>query len=608
MKHSGCQILWISILNQQQDINTDSSFTRLVPKATVEQRPDWVNIQCSPDYQVSFSVIDERILYGKPSGYATLSGIEKLLHEQKCVIEESFGDQSYVHVINLSDFSGLSLDGRSVYIKQMVNQKQTIGMIFIGASRLLILSIKLAHRLNIVKYPVALVDDDVSAIQTAREWLKIDRSRISSTDVSHEIIERCEWSESYDTCSIQYQILSGSILHITVVGLIQEHHIEPIFNLRKRVLEQSRFPKSGLDIVIDLGKTRASKKTRLAYIQALIGSHKAWPIRLLVFYGGSRFLQAAIYVSRNLVPFPVQMADDFVDALGQIKKFSRQKRKRRFGKKIENELMVETILEFLSGIDNRQNWESLRSPVEPDDPFYPVFEAISLIKHDLEEQIDERREAENRLKELLEEKEVLLKELHHRVKNNLQIISSLLSMQGEQIKLPEDRAVFDISRDRVRAMALVHEALYQTDSLVQMNFGEYIRNLIVQLQKVYSLDRTPVKFVYKMDSVYLDMSQSIACGLIVNEIVSNTLKHAFPANQDQEPRVKVALKKEGEGILLLIRDNGIGIPDSIRPEISQTLGLKLIALLVENQLKGRLEIVNENGTQFSILIPQNITN
>ena len=104
------------------------------------------------------------------------------------------------------------------------------------------------------------------------------------------------------------------------------------------------------------------------------------------------------------------------------------------------------------------------------------------------------------------------------------------------------------------------------------------------------------------------MSQSIACGLIVNEIVSNTLKHAFPANQDQEPRVKVALKKEGEGILLLIRDNGIGIPDSIRPEISQTLGLKLIALLVENQLKGRLEIVNENGTQFSILIPQNITN
>ncbi len=223
--------------------------------------------------------------------------------------------------------------------------------------------------------------------------------------------------------------------------------------------------------------------------------------------------------------------------------------------------------------------------------------------------ITERKIAEEKIKTSLHEKEVLLKEIHHRVKNNMQIVSSLLNLQSESVDDESIRQLLKKSQNRVKSMALVHEKLYQTEDLSSIDFAEYTRSLTTRLLHSFGSNSKRVQLVIDMDEVCLDVNRAIPCGLIINEIVTNSFKHAFPDSTtgvdenkfEGKGVIKVFMRENPKsGIMeLVVGDNGMGLPEGLDFRHTKTLGMELVNTLVD-QLDGSIEYVNNGGTEFKI--------
>ncbi len=212
--------------------------------------------------------------------------------------------------------------------------------------------------------------------------------------------------------------------------------------------------------------------------------------------------------------------------------------------------------------------------------------------------VSERKKVEDRILDTLREKDVLLREIHHRVKNNMQVISSLLSLQSERFPDAAVREAFRESRDRIKSMALVHEKLYQTKDLSRIDFSDYIKSLTSFLFRTYQTDETRIVLKLDLDRTSLDINAAIPCGLILNELILNALKHAFPG--DRKGEIAVGLhESEGGSIRLTVRDNGIGFPEGVDIAHTDTLGLQIISLLTD-QLDGRVEVRRNGGTVFTL--------
>ncbi len=212
----------------------------------------------------------------------------------------------------------------------------------------------------------------------------------------------------------------------------------------------------------------------------------------------------------------------------------------------------------------------------------------------LMQDVTERRVAEERIRLSLKEKEVLLKEVHHRVKNNLQIISSLLNLQSKYIKDDQALEMFKESRNRIRSMTLIHEKLYRSKDLANIDVAEYIQNLSSNLFRSYSAGRVSLKT--QVDDILLGIDTAIPCGLIINELVSNSLKHAFPEKQGE---IFVDLHRDDGRFTLIVRDNGVGLPESVDFRNTDSLGLQLVCTLTD-QLDGAIELNRTGGTEFKI--------
>ncbi|MCX9012701.1 MAG: PAS domain S-box protein [Candidatus Methanoperedens sp.] len=209
--------------------------------------------------------------------------------------------------------------------------------------------------------------------------------------------------------------------------------------------------------------------------------------------------------------------------------------------------------------------------------------------------ITERKRAEDQIKQSLKEKEVLLREIHHRVKNNMQIISSLLRLQSESITEEKYLDMFKDCQNRVISMSLVHEKLYYSKDFTKIDFNEYVNDMVDGLFESYGLGRVVLKTEIE-DT--LDMDSAIPCGLIVNELVTNSLKYAFPDGRKGE--IRIALKKTGGEMGLTVGDNGIGFPEELDFRKTESLGLQLVNLLVNNQLEGHINLDRSKGTEFQI--------
>ncbi len=215
--------------------------------------------------------------------------------------------------------------------------------------------------------------------------------------------------------------------------------------------------------------------------------------------------------------------------------------------------------------------------------------------------VTERKINEKLLQSSLNEKEMLLKEIHHRVKNNLMIISSLLNLQSRYIKDEESKNIFKESQNRARSMALIHERLYQSTDLKRIDFGDYIRTLSNDLYNTYVMDKTLISLNVAVGDIMLDIDISIPLGLIINELVTNCLKHAFSAGKSGEINIK--FQTLDNKYQLEINDDGIGFPEYIDYKNTDSLGLRLVTSLTE-QIDGEIELKNISGTSFKITFPK----
>jgi PAS domain S-box-containing protein len=212
--------------------------------------------------------------------------------------------------------------------------------------------------------------------------------------------------------------------------------------------------------------------------------------------------------------------------------------------------------------------------------------------------ITDRKAAEEKIRASLREKEVLLKEIHHRVKNNLQVVSSLLNLQSRGISDEETRRFFKESQHRVHSMALIHEQLYESEDLSRIDFPSYIGQLVAYLFRSYGVSLSRVSLKTRIEDLHFEVDVAVPCGLIINELVSNSLKYAFPEGRQGE--IRIDFKKGPEDrIIMAVEDDGVGFPPGVNLLNTRTLGLRLVRSLAQ-QLGGQAELKSRSGTQVKI--------
>jgi len=262
---------------------------------------------------------------------------------------------------------------------------------------------------------------------------------------------------------------------------------------------------------------------------------------------------------------------------------------------------VETLRKVVES--QKVDSHSIETPIDGDSvsfrsdmiPFrYDGKDAVLTVSTDITDII----ETQKALKASLREKETLLHEIHHRVKNNMQVINSLLKLQSNSIEDAKTKEILKDSQSRVYAMSAVHETLHGSESLSEINLQSYLSKITTSIFQTYSTDSRRIQLNSDINNSPIVLNQAYPLGLIINELISNSLKYAFP--DEREGKISVSLKKHDKELELTIMDDGVGIPDSFDWKNSKSLGLKLVRTLVENQLDGSIEMESNNGTKFTI--------
>jgi two-component sensor histidine kinase len=219
-------------------------------------------------------------------------------------------------------------------------------------------------------------------------------------------------------------------------------------------------------------------------------------------------------------------------------------------------------------------------------------EAIVVVRNRTEE-----IENEEKLMASIKEKEILLKEVHHRVKNNLQIINSILNLQSSYVTDEKTLDIINESQNRIRSMSYIHESLYQTSNFSSINFRDYIGNLITNLFYSYQVNGN-INVVKKIENIDLALDQAIPCGLILNELITNSLKYAY--DSDEKGDIVIELKEKGNSVHVSVEDYGVGLPGNFDLETSESLGLSLVHTLID-QIDGEVIVNSDGGTKFLII-------
>jgi PAS domain S-box-containing protein len=217
--------------------------------------------------------------------------------------------------------------------------------------------------------------------------------------------------------------------------------------------------------------------------------------------------------------------------------------------------------------------------------------------------ITERKQAEEQLHASLQEKELLLREVHHRVKSNMQVISGLLDLQARSTRNPELTGMLNESQSRIQSMAMIHEKFYNSKDFTRIDLVVYVRDLSQELFQLLKINPGKIDLIVQTDGdVYVDIDKAIPCGLILNELISNALKHAFPGDRQGKLQILINETKNTE-IEIVVRDNGVGLPDDVDIHQPRSVGLHLVNGLVRNQLSGQMEVRRDAGTEILFKFP-----
>jgi len=239
---------------------------------------------------------------------------------------------------------------------------------------------------------------------------------------------------------------------------------------------------------------------------------------------------------------------------------------------------------------------SLRVPVEPFTEVGQIAEQYNCVMEALQKEAAKTESS-------LQEKELLLREIHHRVKNNLQVISSLLSLQSRTSKDEQAIEMAKESQNRIKVMALIHEKLYRSKDFANVEFNDYIKNLANDLFASYRVSASRISLKLEIEDLSLGIDTAIPTGLIINELVTNCLKYAFSKDSDGEIRISLRSLNDGQNELI-VSDNGVGIPETLDIKNAESLGLRMITNLTERSLHGNVSINRNNGTEFKIIFKE----
>jgi two-component sensor histidine kinase len=243
------------------------------------------------------------------------------------------------------------------------------------------------------------------------------------------------------------------------------------------------------------------------------------------------------------------------------------------------------------GVDGKKRWmETFLNPIYLEDDEVKEISCLSY-------EVTDKKEIEEQMLESIREKEILLQEVHHRVKNNLQVISSILNLQSAYVKDQNSLNILRESQNRIKSMSFIHESLYQTRDFSQIEFSAYILSLTNNLIHSYSIQAGKITLETDFVKVFLSLDQAIPCGLIINELVSNALKYAYP--HDSSGVIKLVIKEKDNKVEIRVADRGVGLPKGLDVENSESLGLQLVYTLID-QLDAGIAIDTEKGTEYLI--------
>ena len=404
---------------------------------SILRKPEWTDVGLSKDYTANFSIVGDNILLSQPRGYLNLSDMKRAVDLITKVADEAIANENpYVIIEDISNLKGVSAKARKYFIEVMKDRKRLVGGIFYGVSTLFKVSIKLAKRINVIKFDVQIADDYANAIKLALETLSKDKNGtdesneakkentiiFSKTGLRHAIQKSMDWVLDADGFSTQFEIVDGNILHSISIGFLKEEHVDMISQLRMRLKNDMRPPAVIKYFVANVKHIQGgNRRARKLYMESLKDWYKTYPFKGYILYGVNRFTRAASSLARPFMPFNIKVVDDFESALKLIaaeevkekevippKTAAKLPKSRTIAE--QEKQYVNELLEYLGVIDWENDGFDSSQQKDASHPFFPVFEAIELVKGELDELFHHRNQAEEALRKAKDELEERVKE------------------------------------------------------------------------------------------------------------------------------------------------------------------------------------------------------
>jgi two-component sensor histidine kinase len=585
----------------------------------VISKPDWDLSSENSTFSAEFSIIGSNILYSQTQGKADLEGIKKSISLNFKIAETTFGKSGlYVQIEDYAQLKGSTQSVRNYFLNKMDNNKNIIALIFCNLSSPNSIAVKIGSRLKKSSKTIQIAADYSEALKLAIEICIKNNlvQRTYGTDSFLQIVNSTKslkpmeilQNKELDIKSLNFfnrsVVIDSTILHSQTIGFLNSEDILKIDKMRQSY--QNELPDSFTIkyIIVDSSKLEGgSRKARRNYIKSLQIWHKQYPIHMYIFYSTNMFMKTAVKLARPLLPFKVKVAEDMKQGFEFIRKDrlsdSKIESYNKNGNRRKNWYRedIDKLFTFLSSIDWEDKGEIESIEIQESSPFFYLYQSIKLIKEEFDCLFEERKIKEKELSIALAENQNLLHELQHRVKNSFLLISSIISLMSNSHSSKQEQALLFEINGKINAIANMYNILYSSKKLSSTVLGEYLSSLIESFRDATG----SISFYTDFDHVIIETNLITPMGLIISELITNSIKHAF--KDTIKGRISLSLKKNKLGIVLEYSDNGCGCLEINEDKFSESFGISLIRSLAK-QVSADLKFVNIEGLKCILVIQQ----
>ncbi|MCP4576948.1 MAG: hypothetical protein GY846_11765 [Deltaproteobacteria bacterium] len=668
--------------NPEQDLPSQFSSDNVCPVTglSIFQKPEWIDVSFDKDYRITLSIIGGGILLVRTSGRATLSGVEQAIMFINRIQAEEISQDQFIRIEEWSNLKGVSREARRYYIDYIKNQERLLDLIFCGLSPMLKIAVRIGKRFNIIKFNVHVVKDYSNALRLSKITFFKHQERFhgphpetavhipfSHEGGSHrESVTDPDWYLRYENYSLRFEVLGGNILHGITTGRLGAEHIAPSLELQHRILRAMSSLGEPYYFVLGMEKSKGTgQKARKLYFNAILALYQEYPFQIFIFYGVNKLLGAGIRLYKPFVPFSIKIVKDLDSALRHIVKEDSKTAVsvKALTKTDQIQQYVDEVLQTIEGVDWETGGISCNVERSRSHPFYPVFEAIDLIKWELDDLFQEQTRTVEKLEKAYEDLRdtqaqlvqsgklssigELASGVAHElnqplmvIRGNSQLIQRKLQkneLNGEE--LSEQMA--SINRNTKRMMNIIdHLRAFSRQSqkiFSPVNINQVLEDAFLMVGEQLRIRNVDVKWhlesqlpmingdANQLEQVFLNlitnardaMISIVGCGAENADFTSDSKDVAFkgkleiitrPGDKDKQP--------SKEFVEILLRDNGGGIPtdtvDKIfdpfftTKEVGKGTGLGLsISYGIIKDHGGEIHVADtgREGTTFRVRLP-----